>query len=496
VTVLERGSRSARGGRAELRALRTRIPGPLVVLLLVGVIETLAWICVMPPLQGPDETGHFAYSQKIVDARTIPWRGVGAAPPDETRSVSTELNDALLTAGVESTRGNPTGRPAGTRVDEQMWDRLQRRYDRADRADGGYTSSMANPPAYYVYEAIPYLATSSASVFDRVFAMRLANLPLLVIVLVFCWLIAGELLGHRRSLQTLATAAVALQPQLIHLTATINPDIALAAIWCSALWLMIRILRMGLTRPRVVWLVALVVLSGLTQPRGVALLLPAATALAIAWWRHHAPATPRTLWVLRGGLAALYGATLLALANYAFNGAPSLSRILQFGSYMWQFYLPRLSFMTPVEPHWGIKQAFIDRLFGGYVQFEISLPSWALTVLAVGAVATVVSAVIGVIVRWRSGSRPTDILVVLTVAVVGYFLLLHAAGFRSLLSTNDPVITGRYLLPLVPLYGVGIALAVSWLPRRVAAGAGVLVLASLTVVQIASLALVYTRFYA
>ncbi len=215
-----------------------------------------------------------------------------------TRTLSTELLGALSTAGILSSWGNPTGRPAGTHEDERMWDRLQRRYDHADRADGGFTSSMANPPAYYLYEALPYLAASSASLFDRAFAMRLANLPLLVIVLVFCWLIAGELLGGRRWLQTLATAAVALQPQLIHLTATINPDIALAAIWCPALWLMIRILRAGPSRPRVVWLVLLVGLSGLTQPRGVALVLPAATTLAIAWRRRH-PSTPR--WAVRGG---------------------------------------------------------------------------------------------------------------------------------------------------------------------------------------------------
>ena len=493
MTVLERNARPARRGRPDLRAVRSRIPGPLVVLLVVAVIQAVAWTCLMPPLQGADEVGHFAYTQKIVEARTIPWR-IGGVPPG-TQPYSTEMYGALSTAGILSSWGNPTGRPAGTPVDERMWDRRQQGYGHADRADGGFTSAMRNPPAYYVYEAVPYLATGWMSLFDRAFVMRLANLPLLVIVLVFCWLIAGELLGHRRSLQTLATAAVALQPQLINLTATINPDIALAAIWCPALWLMIRILRTGPIRARVVWLVALVALSSLTQPRGVALILPVATALAIAWWRQH-PSATRLRWALRGGLAALFGATLLALANYAVAGDPSMQRIRQFASYLWQFYLPRLSFMTPIEPQWGFRQAFVERLFGGYAQLEVSPPAWVLSVLAVAAVATVVSAAIGVVVRWRSGSRPIDILVVLTVAVVGYLLLLHAAGFRSLLSTTDPVITGRYLLPLVPLYGVGIALAVSWLPRRLAAGAGVFVLAGLSVMQIASLALVYERFYA
>ena len=56
--------------------------------------------------------------------------------------------------------------------------------------------------------------------------------------------------------------------------------------------------------------------------------------------------------------------------------------------------------------------------------------------------------------------------------MIGYLALLHAVAFRSLLTSSDPVITGRYLLPLVVLYGLAIALAVAWLPRRWAPVAG------------------------
>jgi 4-amino-4-deoxy-L-arabinose transferase-like glycosyltransferase len=495
VTVLERDTHPAEG-RPDPRAVRRRVPGPLVVLVLVVVVEALTWITVMPPFQGPDEANHFAYTQKIAEAHTIPWQSVGGAPPDGTPQFSTEMIGALSTAGILSSWGNPDGRPAGTRVDERMWDRLERGYDHADRADGGFTSTMAYPPAYYLYETIPYLATRSASLFDRAFAMRLANVPLLIVVLVFCWLIAGELLGHRRWLQVLATAAVAVQPQLIHMTATINPDVALAAIWCPALWLMIRILRAGPNRARAVWLVVLVALSSLTQPRGLALLLPAATTLAIAWRRRHPSASGRAWWAVRGGVAALFMATLVALADYAVAGDPSLQRMRQFVSYGWQFYLPRLGFMTPVEPRWGIRQALIDRLFGGYAQLEVSPPSWVLTVITVAAVAIAASALFAVVRRFRREAPPADVAAVLAVAVIGYLLLLHAAAFRSLLQGPDPVITGRYLLPLMPLYGAGIALAVSWLPRRAAVSAAVVTLAGLTVLQVGALALVFTRFYA
>jgi hypothetical protein len=88
------------------------------------------------------------------------------------------------------------------------------------------------------------------------------------------------------------------------------------------------------------------------------------------------------------------------------------------------------------------------------------------------------------------------VLAVCGVAVAGYLLLLHAAAFRSLLSAPDPVITGRYLLPLMPLYGAGIALAVGWLPRRAAVPLGVVALTGLTVLQLDALALLFARFYA
>jgi hypothetical protein len=74
--------------------------------------------------------------------------------------------------------------------------------------------------------------------------------------------------------------------------------------------------------------------------------------------------------------------------------------------------------------------------------------------------------------------------------------VLHAAAFRSLLQSPDPVITGRYLLPLLPLYGVAMALAVAWLPRRwgpIAAGA---LVGGVVFLQVAAMGVLFARFYA
>jgi hypothetical protein len=486
MTVLE----SHRTRRAALSARRARVPRALAVLLAVALVEALVWICFLPPLQGPDETGHVSYTQKIVETGTIPWREIGAAPAEGTNPMSTEMEQAVYTAGIPPSWGQPAGKPSATWLDEQRWDERRRALDGDARGDGGFTSAMAYPPLYYLYEAVPYAVAYPASLFARTFAMRLANVPLLLAVVVFTWLVAGELFARRRWLQTLATAAVAVQPQLIHMTAVVNPDIALAAIWAAALYVMIRHLRAGLSRGRIAWLAGLVVASCLTQPRGLALVIPALAAVALS-----------VRDVRRRPALAIMGATYLVaavvLVNYATRGDVLGFHVRQFASYLWQFYLPRLDFMTPAPgPEWGVGDVFVDRFYGGFAQLEITLPDGLLSVLTVGALVVGALAIVGLVVQRRALARQRDVAIVCALTAVGYLLLIHVVAFRGLLSVPDPAITGRYLLPLLPLYGAGIALAVSWLRRPVAVGLGAVVLVGLTCVQLAGFGLMFERFYA
>src|SRR5918995_5705111 len=144
MTTLEPRSRA----RAVSRARNSRIPRGLVVLLLVALIEALTWICLLPPLQGPDETGHVSYTQKIVETGTIPWRLAGWAPAAGTQPMSTEMEQAVYAAGISPSWGQPLARPASTPEDERRWDA---RRSGLDRGDGGFTSAMAYPPLYYLY---------------------------------------------------------------------------------------------------------------------------------------------------------------------------------------------------------------------------------------------------------------------------------------------------------------------------------------------------------
>ena len=201
---------------------------------------------------------------------------------------------------------------------------------------------MRYPPLYYLYAALPYEATSGLGIFDRVFAIRLANIPALLAVVVFTWLLAGELFGRRRWLQALATIAVALEPQLIHMTAVVNPDVFLAGIWAAALYLMVVLVKRGPTRGRIAWTAGLALASCLTQPRGVAIVIPAAAAIGLAFWRHRPSRAPMGAPGVRRRRRARLRRRVAVLVDFALLGQVSGRHLRQFGSYLWQFYLPKL----------------------------------------------------------------------------------------------------------------------------------------------------------
>lgn len=481
-----------------LRALAHRVPRSLAILLAIALVEGLAWCIVLPPLQGPDEVGHFAYVQKLAETGSLPWRSTPPATP--RHPYSTEVEVAGVCSGLASLEQNPAGRAPASVIDERICFADLNRLTLSARSDGGFTSADKNPPLYYLYEAVPYLVFRHATFFTRSFVMRLANLPLLLALVVFTWLLSGELLlGLPRgpALRVLASAAVVLNPQLAMLAATINPDLALAALWTAGLWLSVSVVRHGLSRARVGWLIAVCVMAGFTQGRGLPLIAPALLAIAVAAWHRRAHSRRATVTAAAtGAVVALVGAYLLL--RYAVRDDVTLARAEGFLSYLWQFYLPRLGFMgATIHPGYGVRQVFIDRFLGTFAQLEVSFSPATLNFLSRAAEVSALAAIVGLVVYRRRIACAPWVVAVLAVGALGYLIMLHAVAYSSLLSSSgDPIITGRYLLPLLCLYGVGFALALSWLPRILATVLSGATVAALAVLQLSALAILVERFYA
>ena len=79
--------------------------------------------------------------------------------------------------------------------------------------------------------------------------------------------------------------------------------------------------------------------------------------------------------------------------------------------------------------------------------------------------------------------------------LVSLLALLHISSYRHLQMGPDPIITGRYLLPAIALFGVTIAWVIGSLPRRVAPWIGALLLAGFVLLDIEGFLINAQRFY-
>lgn len=483
-----------------------KVPRPLALLLAVATIEVVAWTAFTTPFQGADEQAHFGYVQHIAETGHPPVRGFtsnGIGP------YSTEQTSGMNWFNLIALVGVADARPVWNAADLRYWRNLEGTYGKSwSRKDGGDRNSIAqNPPLYYLYEAVPYRVASSARFFNRVFLMRLASGALFVATVLFVWLLAGEVFDRRRWLQTLAAAAVALLPQLAYMSTVINPDTLVTTLWAAFMWLAVRLTRGRGGTGTFAAMVLVVAASALTHGRGLALLVPAAGAIALTLRRWRPPLV-KTLALLAGtavvvgaaiaaGFAITHGSTGGSYGGEATVAAHGFT-LRGFASYVWQFYLPKLPGMNaPPVPGYGFDDVYVRTFFGTFGSLEVQFPGWVYTVLHIASVAGI-AALIGAFVAHRGELRRNwPSLAVLALALLALVGILHYVAFRDLLhSPGDPVIVGRYILPLVPLFAIAIAFVARALPRRAGFALAAAVVVAGCLLQLAGIGITAARFYA
>jgi hypothetical protein len=244
----------------------------------------------------------------------------------------------------------------------------------------------------------------------------------------------------------------------------------------------------------------------LTHGRGLALLPPLAVVLALVCWRHRPPVRRALAWGV-GGIALL-AASLIAYRLFASGGGGSLYgdqtnyihqggfRISQFAATVWQFYFPRLPGMGPrLGPDFGFKQMWVETFFGRFGWLDVSYPPRIYVLLRIAVLVGVVAVVASLAARWRELRGEWIVLVALAAIGGSLVALLHLVSYLALLGSNDPLIVGRYALPLVSLIGLAIAFVATSLPRRLGPLLAAVVLAGGVTLQLGGLGLTVARFY-
>ncbi len=491
--------RSVEAAPARLRRRGRSVTPPRAALIAVVLAVGLTWALLVPPWQSPDEPQHFAYAEFL---------GERLALPGDKHRQSFSSEQALADAAVGASR--EAFYPEAVFPDWSARDYSQyksaARQDRSSPNGGGPNSAASNPPLYYLYADLAYLVSSGGNTFDRLYAIRIWGVALLAMTTICAWLLAGEILGRCRLAQLACAGVAGLIPAETFISTSVNPDALMVALWTLALWLGPRVITRAAQRRDAIALCVVTAAAILTKATSYALLPGAMLALLIGWRRR--PSSERRAVLPQLGVALLalavpvvgWIALATALGRPAVNtihpGAhPHPFNVRQFLSYVWQFYLPRLPSLTPFRETTGLPlyHLWIREGWGVFGWRDVAMPQWIYGALA-GVSATAGVLVLALTARFRDRLR-RELLAFFGLAMVALLVGLHLTDYRAIIAGQPAVIQGRYLLPLVSLFGLAVGFLLVRLPTRWRGPACGSVIAALLVLQTLALATVARVYY-
>jgi 4-amino-4-deoxy-L-arabinose transferase-like glycosyltransferase len=462
--------------RARLSASRrwlTRIPRAAWACSLVALAVGLSWSLLIPPFQVPDENAHYAYVQQVAERGTLPHpvNPEGLLSPRED-----QILGPLLTFGVVGHRDNPT--PA-TQVQQRVIETVAGQ-DLSALGSGDALSATANPPLYYVLQAIPYKLTPSGKVLDKLTVMRCVSalMGALTVLLVFAFL--RELLPGSRWSWPAGALLVAFQPLFGFMSGGVNNDDLLYLTAAGVLWAVARAFRLGLTPARGALIGAMLgagllakfTLLGFVPAVTLAVLLLTRRALRVdrsmalcgLAWAVGLSAGPVLVYVLLNHLVWHRSAVPGGVGAVASTGPHPFTTREEL-SHIWQLFLPRL-WMRPQFAYSPLWETWFRGLVGRFGWLDYDFPSWVYKVAA-GVTLSVCALAAAELVRGRRAVRRRfGEMSVYVLVVAGLCLEIGVESYRYVIGGGGVFEQARYLLPLLCLYaGVG-ALAVRFGGRR------------------------------
>jgi 4-amino-4-deoxy-L-arabinose transferase-like glycosyltransferase len=469
----------------------------VMLLALVTLAIGACWAGLAPAFHETDEPVHFGYVQTL---------GELGHPPREIHDMwgmSEEIGCWATLLSFDRVRWNHAGRPP--------WQPAQRRAAERTCGDASREHDAAQyhtfqPPAYYLLATPLYEAGSSAPLPTRLLLVRLLSVALAALTVALTYLLVRELVPGSAWAARAGALALAFQPVFMFNEAGVNPDALLVAISAAITLVIARAWRRGLTARRALVLGALAGLGVLTKANFLLLVPSVVLAAGALWWTNdEGDRRSRALRLAGGAAVALTIVGLYVLVNdlvwdrtttfrqaaYSADGG-NAGRLL---SHAWQFFLPGLPSMefdlTPGRPPiWtGLFEGMAGRL-GWWNDFGLS-DGWETLALA-GAAAIVVGAFVYVVPRARRRPWPCAIT---ALCALGFLAALVVADYQYALGTGASGFERRYVLPLMPLWGVVVGCcAAAFRPRWRPVLAAVL-LTAFVAHTVVALAAMVNRYY-
>ena len=374
---------------------------------------------------------------------------------------------ALEAVNTYSQVALPDARPPWLTSEQERWQtRLASTPHPAD--DGGGYTEAASPhqPAYYALLAPAYALARSGSTFSQITAMRLVSALLGAIVAMCAFGIVRELLPRWPAAAVASGLLVAFQPMFGFISGVINNDNGINATAALALYLVIRALRRRLTLRLAVALGVTLALAPIMKETGYEIYPAIAVGLVGIGWRSHRAGDLRvwaglvvSLLGLRIVWSLLQGVFYPAVAGQARIrrrrgrdecADPRRAHARRFMVYLWEVFLPRLSFMGLLfPPGWPFRSIYVVRGWAAFGWYEWTFPYWVYTVIIlamalVGVLALSTSVRERVAVRARSFEVVVIALYPLCVLGAVEAAFFDPSGGRTVVAEQ-----GRYLFPAI-----------------------------------------------
>ena len=478
---------------------------------LAAFLGALSWAVLTPPFQAPDEPSHFAYVQRLAETGTPPSPAETERPP-----WSSEQAAALRAIEFPAVRSNPFGKPPWTVEQQRLADReLAAELPQDD--GGGAEASATYPPLYYSLEAVPYLAFDAlgANVLERLAAMRALSALLTGLTVLFIFMFIRQLLPGTALAAPTGALGVGLLPYVSFIGASVNNDVLMMLLAAILFWLLARSFRLGIRPWAGAGIAAVLVAGWATKPTLLGLAPGALLAVAVLLlrsWRADRTNALRSMAAFAGAgvaVAAVYLGITQGLWNRTSQPPPprqfvsggegvgqkerSLGGLL---SYAWQYWLPRLPFLTDQVPEpYPLWETMFKGFVGRFGWLEYQFPAWVYW-MALAAWAALVALAARALVMSRAllRSRGAEALCYLVMAG-GVLMLISAVGYDLRLN-GDSFEQARYLFPLLALIGGLIGLAVKGAGRRLAPYLAVTIVVGAGFLNVAGLLLTLGRYYA
>lgn len=492
---------------AGIRLLATAGPSmrrlPLRVFVLAFALAA-SWALVTPAFESPDESEHMAAVQyfgetgKAVQASqtaTAPWSTEEAWAIDQTYELST----------IERADAKAPWDP----FYEQRWAKTAAKSLPRDDGGGFHPATSVHTPAYYALLTPAYLAARSGSTFTQLLAMRLTSALMGALTAMLAMLIVAELLPGRRQLAVAAGLLVAFLPQFGFISGAVNNDngVNLGAALC--IYLVLRVLRRGLTVGVAIGLGAALVATPLLKGTGYELYPPAALALVALVARRHGRRDLVALAVLALSFAVCFEAWDLAKGAFdrtAFatpggttpGSFAATDNLRSYAVWLWQVLVPiRLPFMRDFTlVHWPFFNIYVQRGFGGFGWYAIFFPNWVYVVI-VGVMAAVLGGATRLLWSERASyvrSHLPEILFLASIPIV-VLCAVEAAYFTLAIPVDGTAEQGRYAFPAITALAAIVIAGCLGLGRKRAVPVATALVAGLAVMTLAGQWLTLATFY-